>query len=231
MMPFPPTLACSLVLRVSRGCSTKVEDPDATAPARAAVMTTLAVVFCGCGGAKGTIVADSNQVKAGSRSDWMRSSGRRMRKFRNFPYEMRSSGEVSKARNMDTAFSSVAGRPIRCRDPLMPLSSRWPSGASSSIVKAFSMSASRSSISSLTSSHPTEEIHHRLRRARFMKSRAYSAGRFRRLIAALTSASVTRPSRSLSSSSKNLSPSSCVYLKKSCTVMRRLLVGWPEGVT
>mmetsp|Transcript_39330 Transcript_39330/g.100468 ORF Transcript_39330/g.100468 Transcript_39330/m.100468 type:complete len:347 (+) Transcript_39330:2217-3257(+) len=180
----------------------------------------------------GTIVADSNHATAGSISDSSLPSGSRMRKLRNLPYVTSPSGDVSSALSMAMAFSSVAGRPAFSSVFLTPRSCTCPSGASSSVVNALSMCASRSSTSDLKSSQPKEDSHQRLRRTRFMRSVAYLSGRLRRRSAALTSASVTRPSPSRSSSSKKRRPSALVYRKKSCTVMRRLLLGVaPVGVT
>ena len=85
-MPRPlPTVDCTRVLSVSKGCIAAVDVPDARAPARAAWMASLTVADLSLfGWLICTIVDDSNHSTLGS-LDVATRFGRSIMKFLNWP--------------------------------------------------------------------------------------------------------------------------------------------------
>eukprot|EP00850_Spirogloea_muscicola_P006781 SM000032S12165 [mRNA] locus=s32:940315:946351:- [translate_table: standard] len=101
--------AAEHTFRVSRGCMTQVDSPQARPPARADLRTLPAGIIMG--GDMGTTVAASNQTMLRS-TQTKRSGGRSNIKFRNWPYATwPSSLSASRHRIIALAFSSVAGSP------------------------------------------------------------------------------------------------------------------------
>eukprot|EP00850_Spirogloea_muscicola_P007190 SM000036S13234 [mRNA] locus=s36:52303:58242:- [translate_table: standard] len=100
--------------RVSRGCMTQVDSPQARPPASADLRTLPAGIIMG--GDMGTTVAASYQTMLGS-TQMKRSGGRSIMKFRNWPYATwPSSLSASRHRIIALAFSSVAGSPALRRE-------------------------------------------------------------------------------------------------------------------